>query len=235
MKLLTFLFLLVSFSAHGQQNFFNIPSGQITPKEEFFYQHQVNAFSPRNLASKQHVVYGVGKNSEVGFNFVNYYPNGKTSKEIEGSPGPLTNILAPTFQHAVFLSDDLTVNIGGQYGTAHVGSSGVLAGTGMGFGALSYYHPESHFRVTGGAWISDVRFNGPGTKEGFLFGGEWMFADGTYVMGDWVSGDTKNSVSVIGGMVDVAKGFQLCLGALVPNKRSKEGDGVVFEVNAFTY
>jgi hypothetical protein len=52
-------------------------------------------------------------------------------------------------------------------------------------------------------------------------------------MGDWVSGDTKNSVSVIGGMVDVASGIQVCYGYLIPNPKSQEGHGLVLELNLF--
>ena len=68
---------------------------------------------------------------------------------------------------------------------------------------------------------------------GLMGGFEWMYSDGWYLMGDWVSGDTKNSVSVFGGMVDVAPGIQVCYGYLIPNPRSQEGHGLVLELNLF--
>jgi hypothetical protein len=90
-----------------------------------------------------------------------------------------------------------------------------------------------HLRVTGGGWVSDKRFNGPGDVLGLMGGFEWMYSEGWYLMGDWVSGDTKNSVSVIGGMVDVASGIQVCYGYLIPNPKSQEGHGLVLELNLF--
>lgn len=52
---------------------------------------------------------------------------------------------------------------------------------------------------------------------------------------DWIFGDSPNSVSVLGGMYDVTKGVQLCLGYLIPNSGSPEGKGLVVELNIFNF
>lgn len=235
--LLTFLilkFFFMSGDVYGQQNFFNIPSGQITPDGEMFYQHQVNLFARDSLSSKQHFVRGIGKSTEVGFNFLNFYPLGKVEKDKEGVSGPESNILAPTFQHGFQFDHGIALNVGFQAGLSHIGMDKPKYGTAKSYALLTYYNKENHFRVTAGDWFSGTRFNGPSDYHGFLVGGEWMFSEGIYLMGDWISGNTKNSVSVIGGMIDLKPGIQFCGGYLIPNPQSTEGHGLVIELNVFT-
>jgi len=66
-------FLLLSISALGQQNFFNVPSSDITPARKIFVQQQLN-FIPNGVQSGTTFCYGVGKNAEIGFNVlgINY-------------------------------------------------------------------------------------------------------------------------------------------------------------------
>lgn len=220
--------------AFGQQNFFNIPSGQITEYKKNFYQHQLNIMATDSIASKQHFVRGIGKSTEVGLNFLNFYPTGKKEKDKETISGPEVNILAPTFQHSFTLDKRWAINVGSQMGLSHIGGGQPKYVTGKTYGIVSFYNELNHLRLTGGNWVSGTRFNGPGDYYGVLAGVEWMFADGMYIMGDWVSGDTKNSVSVIGGMFDVVPGLQLCVGYLIPNPRSKEVHGMVLEFNIFS-
>ena len=53
----------------SQQNLFNIPSGDITPKNKIFYQHQFNVYNS-NLDSKSHFVYGIGNGFDIGCNLI---------------------------------------------------------------------------------------------------------------------------------------------------------------------
>lgn len=234
--MLKFLLLIIFFagSAMAQQNFFNIPSGQVTPDHEFFYQHQVNAFAMDSMSSKQHFVWGTGPSTEVGFNFLNYYPQGKKRKDKEAISGPQSNILAPSFFHAFRFDNNVSVNVGGQVGLTHMGVDRAKYLTGKSYVLLSYFNERHHFRLTGGDWFSGTRYNGPGDPHGMMFGGEWMFAEGFHLMIDTVTGNTKNSVSVFGGMIDLKPGVQLCAGYLVPNPDSTEEHGLVLELNLFT-
>lgn len=229
------LLLLLQTPAYAQQNFFNIPSGQITPEREFFYQHQLNVFNADSSSSKQHFVYGVDTGTEVGVNFLNAYPMGKKEKDAEYFSGPHSNILAATLLKSFRLSDGLDMAFGGQLGVTRIGKSlpSYLAGKAYSF--LTYFNPDKHFRITGGLWLSERRFNGPGDQLGFMFGGEWNIIGRWHLMGDWISGNSKNSVSVIGGMIDITKGVQFCAGYLVPNPQSPEAHGLVLELNLFTH
>jgi len=58
-----------SLPALAQQNLFNIPSGDITPKNKIFYQHQFNVY-PKKFESKAHFVYGLGGGWDAGLNLV---------------------------------------------------------------------------------------------------------------------------------------------------------------------
>lgn len=233
---LSLCFLWLSFStfpAQAQQFFLTSPPVSSHQNVPFFYQHQLNAFSKTALSSKQHLVYGVLNNIEAGLNFLNFYPVGKDGNDAEG-PSPESNILSFTLQSTLPLSEYLNLNIGVQQGISHVGTGGPVYITGKHYALLTYHQSIAHYRLTGGPWVADKKFNGAGDRSGIMLGGEWMFSDGIYLMGDWVSGRTKNSVSVLGGMVDLGPGIQLCAGYLIPNPKSSEGFGLVLELNLFT-
>lgn len=229
------IFFCISYGAKAQQNFFNIPSGQMTPEGKFFYQHQVNFFSINNMSSKQHFAWGLNDHLEVGLNFQNYDPNGRIEKTKQIKTGPQSNILAPTIQKSFSLDEKISLNIGSQMGLSHIATDASSYITGKTYGIFSFYDPKSHLRMTAGSWVSGQRFNGPGNYFGLLVGLEWMVTEGYYLMSDWVSGDTQNSVSVVGGMVDIGKGLQVCVGYLIPNPGSPENHGLVLELNIFNF
>lgn len=205
----------------------------MTPDNEFFYQHQINIFSKEAISSKQHFVFGVSENFEAGFNFLNLYPMGKAKNDQEG-PSPHSNVLALTLQKSFRLSEKFNLNVGTQTGISHIGMGIPVYLTGKHYAVFTYFDLASHARLTAGPWLADRRFNGKGDTAGIMLGGEWMFSEGLYLMADWVSGNTKNSVSVLGGMIDLRPGYQLCGGYLIPNPQSSEGHGLVVELNIFT-
>ncbi len=220
--------------ALAQQNFFNIPSGQLTPKGKLFYQHQVNAYSAEKLASKQHLVRGFADDIEFGLNFVNFYPS-ERYRLLSKASDPPVNLFAVTGQKGFQFSSSLNLNLGSQMGLGRIGMSGEQKFSAKHYGLLSYYIPGAHTRLTGGAFLTSGRFNGTGSDFGVMLGGEAKISETWYLMGDWISGSTKNSAAVLGGMLDVANGVQLCLGYLIPNPGSREGRGVVVEINLFNF
>jgi hypothetical protein len=235
LKLILLFTIFLSGHALGQQNFFNIPSGQLTPESKLFYQHQINAYSTEKISSKQHIVYGLGDKMEVGLNFLNFDPSGTSKTPQLYRSAPHSNILAATFQKAFQLNTRLFANFGSQFGLSHIGTGRPSYPAGKTYSLLSFHDGENHLRLAGGAWVSGSRFNGAGSPHGALLGFEWMFTKGVYLMGDWISGDTQNSVSVIGGMVDVSRTVQICLGYLIPNPNSTEDHSLVMELNVFNF
>jgi hypothetical protein len=66
-KVLTLL--LISFAGYSQQNFFNVPSSDITKAKHVFFQQQLN-FICSGFQSSTTFCYGLGKNYEIGFNVI---------------------------------------------------------------------------------------------------------------------------------------------------------------------
>ena len=98
-----FLFIIINITKiQAQQNLFNIPSGDITPKGKLFYQHQINTYRNK-FESKGHFVYGLGKGWDVGANLVGtgayFNPNWKPIYNNDFSRGQaLTPTLMATWQ-----------------------------------------------------------------------------------------------------------------------------------------
>jgi hypothetical protein len=113
--------LLCSISVHAQQNLFNIPSGDITPKNKFFYQHQFNFYALNDLESKSHVVYGVGKGWDLGINFVDlplkFGDGSLVSFNDDSKRKPLYPVLMFTLQKQLVIKEgQWFLNIGTQTG-----------------------------------------------------------------------------------------------------------------------
>ena len=238
--LLVCLCVLCGTTVFAQQNLFNIPSANITPTNKVFYQHQLNVYNLRDYASKHHFVYGLPKNWEVGLNVVNinikpstlqsWFPiNDSERKE------PFAPIAMLTAQKQIQLSKHLQLNIGTQIGTnLLIEGYGYRRLTTFSY-ALAAYRTNKHWSFVAGPYVTDETFMGKGNNAGVLVGFEIPLNKRWLLMGDFVSGNTKNSVSVLGFTYNVNKHFQLCLGGLVPNPNSKENYGVVFEINLFNF
>ncbi len=229
-----------TYQVYAQQNLFNIPSATITPKKGFFYQHQLNIYEASNFASKHHLVYGLGRNWEVGLNIVNigitprrqgtWFPTNTTN-----NAEPMGPMAMLTAQKQFDFGHHWQLNIGtqigsniftGDLGSRHIGSFSY---------AMASYKTNKHWHFMAGPYVSDETFMGKGSNVGMVAGVEIPLNEKWIFMGDFVSGNTKNSVSVIGFTYNVTKKFQICLGGLVPNPNSKEKYGVVAEINLFNF
>lgn len=63
------LLLLMFLNINAQQNFFNVPSSDITKKNKVFFQQQIN-FLKDAFQSNSTFNYGIEKNLEIGFNML---------------------------------------------------------------------------------------------------------------------------------------------------------------------
>jgi hypothetical protein len=232
----------LSFSGKAQQNLFNISSGAITPKGKVFYQHQLNIHSLYNMVSKHHLVYGLGKRWEAGINVVNIDlspyldrlqpSNTNSSRGAEyKAHGPLVMLTA---QKQFPLMDNLSVNAGIQAGLGVPNRENGSHWSHFTYGIL-VYESDKHWRMVAGPYFSDRFLLGKGNRAGMIVGFEIPITKKIFLMGDFVSGNTKGSVSVVGFYYSVTPWFQLCLGKLIPNPQSKEQNGVVLEVNLFNF
>lgn len=240
-KFFLFAFLFISSQTFSQQNLFNIPSGDITPKNKWFFQQQINVNSTVDYASKSHFVYGLGKNFEIGANVVNMYFNFENgSKFVTASPfntkepNPYYPVGLITAQKKWELKNHFFATFGTQMGTNLNRRINQKRFTHFSYGLLGY---ESHhkYKFLIGPYLTDWRFVGGGNKAGIIAGFEYYLNKKWILMGDFISGNHKNSVSVLGFTYNVNKHFQLCAGYQMPNPNSKEMNALVLEINLFNF
>ncbi len=226
----------VSRPAQAQQNLFNIPSADLTPQNKYFFQQQVNILAYNNFESKSHLVYGLGKGWEVGLNVVNVKADFRrlaasaAPPEVANRPVAYSPLIQATGQKFFFLTEHLTTSIGTQ-----IGVHPTKLWTGSRLTHFTYnlwtYQPRHHLKFVAGPYLSDRGTVGFGNQAGLLLGFEAPLARKWVLMGDIVTGNNASAVSVLGFNYLATKRIQLCLGAMLPNPRSQNPAGVVFELN----
>ncbi|MBM6500232.1 hypothetical protein [Flavobacterium macrobrachii] len=232
-------YLLVLFVqwTYGQQNLFNIPSGDITKEGKIFYQHQLNVYSEK-IESKGHFVYGLGKGWDAGINLVGkgayFSDDWRLAYNSDTRFGSVYPNLMGTLQKQFKINDKLDFNIGTQIG---VNLSTKLENKELNnFNyAIFTKHIGKGSRIVAGAYHGNRMFLGTGNDTGILLGYEMKLNKRWYLMGDWVSGSNNEGVAVLGGMYNLSKRVQLCAGWLLPNENNPKPQGVVLEINILTW
>ena len=232
-----FFFVCISAGSYAQQNLFNIPSGDITPKDKFFYQHQLNFYSASNFESKSQVVYGIGKRWDVGLNFVDLplkFGNGNVlSFNDNSNRKPLYPLLMATVQKQIELKEHvLFLNVGTQFG-ANV--SDKVANKKIAYlnYALIRWQPSSKGYLIAGPYHANDTYVG-GDRDvsvGLMAGYEYKLASWWVLMGDFISGNHKKSQTVIGGGYNVSGKLQIFLGSLFAFPNDELDNGLVLEIN----
>lgn len=232
--------MLVWADGEAQQNFFNIPSGDVTPRNKAFFQQQVNVTTFSQYAAKSHFVYGLGKGWDIGFNALNMNFDFQKTPVFRTSAPPAQS--TPFYPVGVFtaqkqwnLHKKWSVNLGTQAGTNLSQSIQRKRFTHFTY-ALTQFRPKEGIKLVGGLYNTDREMVGEGNNTGIIAGAEihlnhhWLF------MVDHISGNNKNGVSVIGFTYNVTPRFQLCAGWQIPNARnSAELQALVLEVNLFNF
>jgi len=232
-SLIFFALLFVHTESFAQQNLFNIPSADITPNKKFFYQHQLNIYSNK-LESKAHLVYGIGKGWDIGINLVGkgfyFDPQWRGLHNDNPNKGALYPILMGTVQKQFTLDDHFNINLGTQIGW---NLSNKLSNKKLNHFsyAIGSYHTKGGLKIVAGLYNTNQMYVGNGNTFGAMGGFELKLSKKLYLMGDWVSGRNDAAVSVIGGMYNVTKRFQLCAGWQIPNPNTPKPSGMVFEIN----
>ncbi len=235
-KGLLFVFLIFgSGRVAAQQNLFNIPAGDVTPKNKFFFQQQTNIYHINYLEAKNHLVYGLGGGFEVGLNVVNLKMDFRQqaatiTNGLDYRVKPMSPLMQLTAQKFFFLNERFKTSIGTQIGTKLARLSANPGLTHFTYN-IWVYEPRHHVKVVVGPYFTDRGTVGAGSRAGLLVGVEYPLAKRLLLMGDFVSGNNASSVSVIGFNFLANKRVQLCLGALLPNPGTANKPGVVFELN----
>lgn len=218
----------------AQQNLFNIPSGDLTRANTFFYQHQINLYSV-SLESKGHFVYGLGSDWEIGANIVGkgvyFTPTWRLAHNDDPQRGALYPYLMLTTQKRFTISSMFDINVGmqGGYNLSDRLEYKRFAFFNYALAVLHFDNKSS--RVVVGGYHSNDEFLGEGVDAGVMVGYELKVLPRFYLMGDWISGDNDASVAVIGAMYNAGRRVQICAGWMIPNPDAPKPMGLVLELN----
>ena len=231
------IIILLAFFAknsYGQQNLFNIPSGDITNSKKIFYQHQLNIYKNK-VESKAHLVYGLGKGWDAGINLVGkgfyFSPKWRSLHNDNPSNGALYPIIMGTLQKQFNLNKHFDINLGTQIGFNLSNRIQNKELNYFNYGIAVYHFMQEKSRVVAGLYKTNQMYVGNGNTFGAMLGYEIKLSKRVYLMGDWVSGDNDASVAVIGGMYNLSKRVQVCAGWQIPNINTPKPMGLVLELN----
>ena len=228
-------FMLISLTAIGQQNFFNVPSSDITPHNKVFFQQQLN-FIPNGVQSGSTFCYGLGHNTEIGFNVlgVNYdYQQKFVANHTEQPYNPLFTLNA---QKSFQLHEDFKIGLGAQAGFTQVGQGGTyLYGNGV------YVNEHTHTKWVSGLYYTSDNYFGPESRNftdegalkslGIQLGVEQnIWAERLLFQADFISGKHSLGEVVIGGAYYVSKHWVLSAGIQIPTFHSQSQPASVFEL-----
>lgn len=235
--ILIVLFIFCWPELYGQQNLFNIPSGDITPKKKVFFQQQINSYGVKDYESKSHFVYGIFTNTDIGVNFINMPVtiskglNVRTNDKVIN--GPLFPALLLTAQTQFKLSDVLKINIGGMYGSNI--SSRSFTKPLYSIYSITNITIGHRIRILAGPYYSNKYLVGNHNNLGLLAGYEIILSKRIYLMGDYISGRNSSSAIVSGINFNLTKRIQLCSGLLLATPQKEIKPGIVFELNILGY
>lgn len=238
MKNLLLLFLLACFTPlQAQQNLFNIPSGDITPKGKLFYQHQLNLYAFTEFESKSHLVGGLGRGWDAGLNLVDLPLDVRHPRVVSindnRSRKPLYPLLMATLQKQWEPSEKLKLNIGTQAGTNLSSNTRNKKFAYFNY-ALLRGRVLSRINWVLGAYHTNNTFVGKERQHfGAMVGYEIPLSDRFSLMGDFISGRHKKAQTTIGGFYTLNKRVQLCMAALLDYPHGQKNHGVVLELNVF--
>lgn len=228
-------FMLISLTAIGQQNFFNVPSSDITPHNKVFFQQQLN-FIPNGVQSGSTFCYGLGHNTEIGFNVlgVNYdYQQKFVANHTEQPYNPFFTLNA---QKSFQLQEDFKIGLGAQAGFTQVGQGGTyLYGNGV------YVNEHTHTKWVSGLYYTSDNYFGPESRNfmeegalkslGIQLGVEQnIWAERLLFQADFISGKHSLGEVVIGGAYYVSKHWVLSAGIQIPTFHSQSQPASVFEL-----
>jgi hypothetical protein len=238
MSKLFILFFFISANVVAQQNFFNVPSSEITPKKKQFFQHQLN-FSNAALISSTTYNYGLGNEFEIGFNLLGLTLDQYQTLTFNTDSIPYYPFFCFNGQKKLPLTALSSIAFGAQIG---------LTGTKEAkFGYYNYLnyiynHEARKLKIILGLYAVSNSFVGEGSrnyiqsqninKVGFQLGIEKKITDKLLFQADFISGEHALSESVVGFAGNLTKHWVISLGYQVSSFNKTVPNAVVFE---FTY
>lgn len=231
--------LVFTKASTAQQNFFNVPSSDITPKERLFYQQQFN-FSESDFTSNTTINLGLGHNFELGMNLNSVLFDNYRNLSVNDSIAPYNPFLCINGQKRFDIYNHFSIAIGSQLGITtkeHLLADYTFLNT-------IYSNEKYGLKIVPGLYYISDGFVGEetrngiqkdthvlGSKIGLQAGVEKnIWKDKLYIQGDFISGKHTLGEAVLGAAYFISKRWVISGGYQIPTFKSRSEKSVVFEM-----
>ena len=229
-KLLITLFVCAHFFLSAQQNFFNVPTSDITDSAKLFFQEQLN-FNAQT-SSNATFTWGLGHGFELGFNVfgINYDNHQHTFLKNDADfTSPLGPIFLINAQKGFQLNEHLKIGIGTQSGLNLTSYANRIKPVTFNY-ATFVYHPTHALKLVAGAYYGNRYFLGSGNELGGMAGFEWALIEHhVHIQADWLYGNNSLGIWVPGVVVYFTKNISMSLGWQFANPHTNNPQAFVFE------
>lgn len=229
-----FFYIFICLEMFSQQNFFNVPSSEITPKGKIFFQQQLNIYND-NTSGSSTFNYGVFKNFEIGLNAFGIAFDYKNKYFLKNNPNetPIFPSLGFNAQKKFDISADYSLGLGFQN---LVSISAKIEN----YFFLNNKFDFKRLKFVIGLYTGNNNYFGAETRGidafkylGIQSGVEFdIWKNRLFFQSDWMSGKTPSSNLIIGFVYKTQKSIFFSLGYSVPNYTITSQQAIIFE---FTY
>lgn len=235
MKLFLRLFLyLTPQLIWAQQNFFNVPSSEITKQGKVFFQQQINLTRESTVYSTTFDT-GIGKNWELGVNIYDLTTQSNFRMIKENTEYPFVPFYSVNSQKSFQLGPNWSMALGAQVGVNHVKKNNWGY---YGFGNLIYRNSPKGLRVVAGLYSGSDNYIGQGSRGLFpnrnigLQAGleKSLIPEKLLVQIEYFSGKHALGQTAIGGAFYLTKNWILSAGYQFPSAQSAAVKGTILEL-----
>lgn len=228
--LLIFFTLVTSFKLYAQQNFFNVPSSEITSKGHSFFQQQINATADLQSFNSTYD-YGVKDSWEVGLNVfgLNINRSGRVLHNNQLNGDSIEPTLLVNSQHGLKINKNIHGSLGFQGGNSlEIGRA--KNSPFYYYGNLEFKSDDSEYLFVIGLFQANRAYSGNG--NGWLqVGLEFpIIPEKLHFVGDFINGNSTISQGVLGFSYFPVQHFALSGGYQFPSPGSSVQHGIVVEL-----
>lgn len=223
------LSILLSSLLRAQQNFINVPSGEVTKKGKLFFQQQINI---NNLIQSNSTVdIGLGKDIEMGINLlgVNFDDKIKSFQVNDTSnKDPYNPLLMLNGLKQFKITDHIETSTGIQTGLNFNDNKKTTLAS-LGYANLMFKdYIKDHSIMTLGIYYNSLHYGGDGNRFGGWIGTEFPITQRFHVMGESVIGTNAICYTSLGIVLYVNPHVPLTVGVQIPNNHNNNS-AFVFE------
>lgn len=222
--------MLVTGITMAQQNFINVPSGEVTKAKKFFFQQQFN-FN-EIIQSNTTIDYGLGKGFEIGINILgldyvqksnSFFLNDTIDRD------PYDPLLTVNALKQFEINEKLSLSLGTQIGVNVDFDNKVRPAN------LTYLNARfqdvmwEHCTLVAGLYYNSQHYGGAGNRVGGCLAAEVPLSSKWRVVGESVLGNNAISYSSFGMIFYPKPRIPLTLGIQIPNT-TNNAYALVFEL-----